>query len=65
MTVLRASSLFAAGMCVAYLMLPFAHYLFGTPPGCRSITTAANFFAFSPALQAAGRLVAEPAHAEP
>jgi hypothetical protein len=47
-----ASALFAAGLCLAYLLLPFVHHLFATPPGYRYISTASNFFAFSPRLQA-------------
>lgn len=44
--------LLAAGFSICYLLLPLAHYLFGTPPGYRYITTAGNFFASERVVQA-------------
>jgi hypothetical protein len=38
--------LLAAGVGVAYLLLPLAHYLFFVPAAYRYISTASNFFAF-------------------
>jgi len=48
-----AGALLAAGLCLSYLLLPLVHHLLATPPGYRYISTASNFFAFSPALQLA------------
>ena len=48
-----AGALLAAGLCLSYLLLPLVHHLFATPPGWRYISTASNFFAFSPILQLA------------
>jgi hypothetical protein len=44
-------SIFCAGLGLSYVVLPFAHYLFLTPPGIRYISTAGNFFAMSPVVQ--------------
>ena len=44
-----ADALLAAGLCLNYLV----HHLFATPARYRYISTASNFFAFSPALQLA------------
>jgi hypothetical protein len=46
-----AGALLAAGLCLSYLLMPFVHHLLATPPGYRYISTASNFFAFSPVLQ--------------
>jgi hypothetical protein len=48
-----AGALLAAGLCLSYLLMPLVHHLFATPPGWRYISTASNFFAFSPLLQLA------------
>ena len=49
-----ADALLAAGLCLNYLV----HHLFATPARYRYISTASNFFAFSPALQLAVFVVA-------
>ena len=46
-----AGALFAAGLCLSYLLMPLIHHLFATPPGWRYISTASNFFAFNLILQ--------------
>lgn len=46
-----AVELFAAGVCLSYLLLPLVHYLVATPRAYRYISTASNFFAFHPGLQ--------------
>jgi hypothetical protein len=46
-----AGALLAAGLCISYLLMPLVHHLLATPPGWRYISTASNFFAFSPLLQ--------------
>ena len=48
-----AGALLASGLCLSYLLMPLVHHLFATPPGWRYISTASNFFAFSPILQLA------------
>jgi hypothetical protein len=47
-----ALALLAAGLALSYVLMPLVHHLLGTPPQYRYITTASNFFAFSPWLQA-------------
>jgi hypothetical protein len=56
--VAHMGSLLAAGLCLSYLGLPLVHHLLATPPGYRYITTASNFFALNPALQAGVLVVA-------
>jgi len=53
-----AVALFAAGLALAYLLLPLAHYLLAGPPGFRYISDAANFFAINPGVQLAALLAA-------
>ena len=53
----RASTLFALGLCLSYLMMPLVHHL-TTPTEYRYISAASNFFAFSAGLQFAAFLVA-------
>lgn len=53
-----ALALFLAGVGLSYLLGPLAHYLLGTPPGYRYITTAGNFFAANPVVQLAALAVA-------
>jgi hypothetical protein len=53
-----ATTLFVAGVCQSYLLMPLVHHLFSTPPGYRYISTASNFFAFNPGLQLLVFLVA-------
>ena len=53
-----AVALFAAGLALAYLLLPLAHYLLAGPPGFRYISDAANFFAVNPGVQLAALLAA-------
>ncbi len=48
---LNPFSVFCAGLGLSYVVLPFVHYLFLTPPGIRYISTADNFFAVSPVVQ--------------
>jgi len=48
---LNPFSIFCAGLGLSYVVLPFVHYLFFTPPGIRYISTAGNFFAMSLAVQ--------------
>ena len=48
-----AAALLASGICLSYLLLPLVHHLLATPPEWRYISTASNFFAFSPILQLA------------
>ena len=43
-----ATPILLAGLTISYLLLPLAHYLFGTPSEYRYITTASNFFPESP-----------------
>jgi hypothetical protein len=47
-----AGALLITGLALSYLVLPLVHHLVATPPGFRYISTAGNFFAFSPAVQA-------------
>ncbi len=54
----RARELFLAGVGLSYLLLPLLHYLMAGPPGFRYISTANNFFATNPGLQAAVFLLA-------
>ena len=44
---IRAMSLFMAGLCLSYLLLPLLHYLLLVPPKFRYISASTNFFAFS------------------
>jgi hypothetical protein len=53
-----AAPLVVSGLCLSYLLLPLAHHLVATPPGYRYISTASNFFAFSPWLQLCSLLLA-------
>jgi len=48
---LNPFSVFCAGLGLSYVVLPFVHYLFLTPPGIRYISTAGNFFAVSAVVQ--------------
>jgi hypothetical protein len=48
---LNPLSIFCAGLGLSYVVLPFVHYLFLTPPNIRYISTAGNFFANSPVVQ--------------
>ncbi|MBL8055115.1 MAG: hypothetical protein JNK29_00385 [Anaerolineales bacterium] len=47
-----APAVLLAGLAISYLFFPLVHHLIATPPGFRYITTASNFFAFGPAVQA-------------
>ena len=51
-------AVFLAGATIAWLLLPLMHYLLFTPADFRYITTASNFFANSPAVQALSLAVA-------
>lgn len=53
-----AGALFVSGLCLSYLLMPLAHHLVATPPGYRYISTASNFFAFSPWIQLCSLLLA-------
>jgi hypothetical protein len=53
-----AGALLATGLALSYLLMPVVHHWLATPPGWRYITTASNFFALSPLVQAAAFLVA-------
>ncbi|MFH1086511.1 MAG: hypothetical protein V1772_12210, partial [Chloroflexota bacterium] len=53
-----ALAIFLAGLAWAYLLMPLAHHLLATPPGCRYITNASNFFAWDLRLQAVAVAVA-------
>jgi len=53
-----AGTLFLAGVCLSYLLLPLLHHILFTPPGYRYITASNNFFAGHPLLQAVAMLVA-------
>lgn len=44
-TLLKPHQILAAGLSIAYLLLPFAHYVFFVPPTYRYISSASNFFA--------------------
>ncbi|MCP4538355.1 MAG: hypothetical protein GY832_14560 [Chloroflexi bacterium] len=46
-----AGTLFVAGLCQSYLLMPLVHHIFSTPPGYPYISTASNFFAFTVGLQ--------------
>jgi len=46
------SQVFVAGLGWSYLVLPLVHHIFATPPDFKYITTAYNFFAYEPMLQA-------------
>ncbi len=50
--------IFLAGVGWAYLIMPVTHYLLATPVQYRYISTASNFFADGPLLQAATLLTA-------
>lgn len=52
----KAATLFLAGLCVAYVLMPLAHHLLGTD-GLFYITNSNNFFADSVALQLGGWLL--------
>jgi len=56
-TTWRGLHLAASGLIWSYLLAPLAHHLLLTPPGYRYISTASNFFASSPAVQALSFLV--------
>jgi len=53
-----AGTIFAAGLCTSYLLMPVVHHVLATPPGYRYISTSANFFADHVGLQALALLVA-------
>src|SRR5574341_351648 len=53
-----AGAIFLAGLGESYILMPLAHHLFATPPGYPYITTASNFFAYDPFLQAAVLIIA-------
>ncbi len=55
---LNPVSILVAGLNVNYLFLPLVHHLLATPPAHRYITTAGNFFAYSPTLQVTTWLLA-------
>lgn len=46
-----AMAVLAAGLGVSYVLMPVAHHVFATPPGYTYISTASNFFAFTPGVQ--------------
>jgi len=50
-------ALFLAGITLGYVLLPLLHHI-STPPAYRYITTASNFFASNPAVQALAVVVA-------
>ena len=53
-----ASTLFVAGLCLSYLLMPLVHHLVFTPWRCRYISTASNFFPRSIGVQLVSFLVA-------
>jgi hypothetical protein len=57
MTVPMPLTLFVAGLCIAYLLLPFVHYI-GFTNGYYYISVQANFFSWSRPLQIVAWLVA-------
>jgi hypothetical protein len=48
---LTIGQLLWAGCAWSYLLLPLVHHILATPPEFRYISTASNFFAFSPVIQ--------------
>lgn len=42
-----AGALLAMGLSLSYLWMPLVHHLLATPPECRYISAASNFFAFN------------------
>ena len=48
---LTMGQLLWAGCAWSYLLLPLAHHILATPPEFRYISTASNFFAFTPLVQ--------------
>ena len=55
---LDAGELLIAGLCLSYLILPLAHYLFLVPSEYRYISASSNFFAYTPIVQLVSFLVA-------
>ncbi len=53
-----AGAVLLAGLALSYLWLPLVHYLIASPPEYRYITTASNFFALAPAVQALALAIA-------
>jgi hypothetical protein len=53
-----AGTIFAAGLCESYLLMPVVHHVLATPPGYRYISTSSNFFADHEGLKALALLVA-------
>jgi hypothetical protein len=54
----EASTLFVAGLCLSYLLMPLVHHLVFTPWRYRYISTASNFFPRSLGVQLMSFLVA-------
>lgn len=54
----EASTLFVAGLCLSYLLMPLVHHLVFTPWRYRYISTASNFFPRSIGVQLMSFLVA-------
>jgi hypothetical protein len=54
----NAVSVFVAGLCLSYLALPLAHYLFFTPAAYRYIGASSNFFMHNLGLQLVTFLIA-------
>jgi hypothetical protein len=54
----EASTLFVAGLCLSYLLMPLVHHLVFTPWRYRYISTASNFFPRSIGVQLMAFLVA-------
>jgi len=54
----QASTLFVAGLCLSYLLMPLVHHLLFTPWRYRYISTASNFFPRSIGVQLMSFLVA-------
>jgi len=54
----EAGTLFVAGLCLSYLLMPLLHHLVFTPSSYRYISTASNFFPRSIGVQLMSFLVA-------
>jgi hypothetical protein len=54
----KATTLFVAGLCLSYVLMPLVHHLVFTPSSYRYISTASNFFPRSIGVQLMAFLVA-------
>lgn len=54
----EAGTLFVAGLCLSYLLMPLVHHLVFTPSSYRYISTASNFFPRTIGVQLMSFLVA-------